>query len=143
MKDRLLRRMLDLAIDSGGCIKFDLKAWDDHLHSALTGVSNSNTLESFSQAAESVCQRKEPPLLIASTLIVPGYIDEQEVRSIARFVASINPEISYSLLAFYPHFYMRDMPLTPGSLARGCLAAAREEGLKNVRMGNVHLLGPD
>jgi len=106
----------------------------------MTEVSNCRTLENFSRAGKYVGRRKEPPLLIASTLIVPGYIDEQEIRSIASFVVSINPEIPYSLLAFYPHFYMQDMPLTPRSLAMRCLEAARNEGLKNVRMANVHLL---
>jgi pyruvate formate lyase activating enzyme len=142
MNESLLRRMLDLALSSGGCIKFDLKAWDECLHKALTGVSNRRTLENFSRAGEFIGRRKEPPLLIASTLIVPGYIDEQEIRSIAGFVASIDPEIPYSLLAFSPHFYMQDMPLTPGSLARRCLEAAKKKGLNNVRVGNVHLLSP-
>jgi pyruvate formate lyase activating enzyme len=71
---------------------------------------------------------------------VPGYIDEEEVRRIARFISSVNPEIPYSLLAFYPHFYMSDLPLTPKFLAYRCLETAREEGLKNVRLGNIHLL---
>jgi pyruvate formate lyase activating enzyme len=142
MNERLLKRMLDLSLASGGCIKFDLKARDDSLHKALTGVSNRRTYENFSRAGELIECRTDPPLLVANTLIVPGYIDEEEVRSIARFVASVNPEIPYSLLAFYPSFYMRDLPLTPRSLAEKCLSAAREEGLKNVRMGNVHLLSP-
>ncbi len=142
MNPKLLDEMLDLSLKSGGCIKFDLKAWDDNLHRALTGVSNRRTLENFSIAGKLIDLRKDPPLLIANTLIVPGYIDEQEVRSIARFVASVSPEIPYSLLAFYPHFYMQDLPLTPGSLAKRCLEAARDEGLENVRLGNVHLLGP-
>ncbi len=142
MNPELLDQMLDLSLKSGGCIKFDLKAWDDNLHRALTGVSNRMTLENFSRAGKMIDLRKDPPLLIANTLIVPGYIDEQEVRSIARFVASMSPEIPYSLLAFYPHFYMQDLPLTPRSLAVRCHKAALEEGLKNVRLGNVHLLGP-
>jgi pyruvate formate lyase activating enzyme len=140
MKYSLLNRMLGLALSSGGCIKFDLKAWDECLHRALTGVSNRRTLENFSRSGEFIGRRKEPTLLIASTLIVPGYIDEQEIRSIARFVASIDPKIPYSLLAFHPHFYMQDIPLTPRSLAGRCLEAAREEGLKNARLGNVNLL---
>lgn len=112
------------------------------MHRSLTGVSNQRTLENFSRAGKIIDLRKDPPLLIANTLIVPDYIDEREVRSIAGFVASISPKIPYSLLAFYPHFYMQDLPLTPASLARRCIEAAREEGLKNVRLGNVHLLGP-
>jgi len=71
---------------------------------------------------------------------VPGYIDEQEIRSIAKFIASVSPDIPYSLLAFYPHFYMSDMPLIPKAMAQRCLEAAREAGLTNVRIGNLHLL---
>ena len=84
--------------------------------------------------------RPVPPLLIASTLLVPGYIDEDEISSIAKFIASINPEIPYSLLGFYPHFYMSDLPVASKSLAQRCLIAAQEGGLKNVRIGNAHLL---
>ena len=68
------------------------------------------------------------------------YIDEDEIRSIARFIVSVNPHIPYSLLAFYPHFYMEDSPLTSKELAYRCLSAAKNEGLKNVRIGNLHLL---
>jgi len=140
MHKGLLDEMIKLSLNSGGCIKFDLKAWDENLHKALTGITNRRTLENFSRAGEKISLRKIPPLLIASTLLVPGYIDEDEVRSIARFIASINSDIPYSLLAFYPHFYMSDMPLTQKVLAENCLRVAHEEGLKNVRIGNVHLL---
>jgi pyruvate formate lyase activating enzyme len=140
MQDRLLDEMVDLAIESGGCIKFDLKAWDENLHIALTGVTNRRTLDNFSRAAGSGKSRRIPPLLVASTLLVPGYIDEEEVRKIAEYVASIDREIPYRLLAFHPHFRMADLERTPGSLARRCLQAAKEAGLERVRMGNVHLL---
>ena len=106
----------------------------------MTGISNKRTLENFSRVAERTKERPVPPFLIASTLLVPGYIDENEVRGIARFIASINPDIPYSLLAFYPHFYMSDLPLTSKVLSERCLRAAREGGLENVRIGNVHLL---
>jgi pyruvate formate lyase activating enzyme len=140
MHKGLLNEMIKLSLVSGGCIKFDLKAWDENLHRALTGITNKRTLENFSRVGEKTNLRTVPPLLIASTLLLPGYIDEDEVRSIARFIASINPEIPYSLLAFYPHFYMSDMPLTQRALAERCLKTAHGEGLKNVRIGNIHLL---
>jgi pyruvate formate lyase activating enzyme len=136
----LLDEMIKLSLDSGGCIKFDLKAWDENLHIALTGISNKRTIENFSRVGEKIGRRPVPPLLIASTLLVPGYIDEEEIKSLGRFIVSINPEIPYSLLAFHPHFYMSDLPLTPKSTAQRCLKAAREAGLKNVRIGNLHLL---
>lgn len=101
MHRTFLEDMVQLSLEAGGCIKFDLKAWDDNLHRALTGVTNRRTLENFERAGEMAGRRLLPPLLIASTLLVPGYIDAKEVRSIARFIASVNPDISYSLLAFF------------------------------------------
>lgn len=141
MHPRLLDAMVEMARESGGCVKFDLKAWNEDLHVALTGVTNRRTLSNFSRAAKEAAKRAVPPLLVASTLLVPGYVDEEEVRGIARFLASHDPEIPYSLLAFHPHFRMGDLPPTPASLARRCLLAAEEAGLRNLSMGNVHLLG--
>jgi pyruvate formate lyase activating enzyme len=140
MHKGFLDQMIELSLESGGCIKFDLKAWDETLHKVLTGITNKRTLENFSRAGEKIRQRPVPPLLIASTLLLPGYIDEEEVRNIARFVAKINPDIPYSLLAFYPHFFMSDLPLTSRTLAEACASTARGEGLTNVRIGNIHLL---
>ncbi len=140
MNKAFLNMMTELSLKSGGCIKFDLKTWDENLHIVLAGITNKRTLENFTRAGEKIKLRPSPPLLIASTLLVPGYIDEREIRNIAKFISSINPDVPYSLLAFYPHFYMSDMPLTTKALAMRCLQAAQEEGVKNVRIGNVHLL---
>ncbi len=140
MNPKLQEDMMALALNSGGCVKFDLKAWDKHLHLALTGVENNRTLENFSRAAKQVGRRDDPPVLIANTLMVPGYIDVEEVSAIAGYIASLNPDIPYSLLAFHPQFYMLDLPLTPSHLAEQCLDAARQAGLSKVRIGNVHLL---
>jgi pyruvate formate lyase activating enzyme len=140
MNRELLRGMLDIALASGGSVKFDLKAWDENLHVVLTGVTNRRTIENFKTAGERIRERPVPPPLIASTLLVPGYMDAHEVRSIARFIASIDPAIPYSLLAFHPHFEMSDLPMTSRTHAGECLNAAREEGLGDVRVGNVHLL---
>ncbi len=67
-------------------------------------------------------------------------IDENEVDALARFIAALDPDIPFSLLAFHPQFYMSDLPLTPKRLAESCLRTAREAGLNNVRIGNIHLL---
>jgi pyruvate formate lyase activating enzyme len=140
MHEGLLEEMIELSLDSGGCIKFDLKAWDENLHVALTGITNKRTMENFLRVGERIRQRPVPPLLIASTLLVPGYIDEKEIESLGRFIASVSPGIPYSLLAFYPHFYMADIPLTQRTLAERCLEVAQKAGLENVRIGNLHLL---
>jgi pyruvate formate lyase activating enzyme len=137
-KNRILR--MELAIDSGGCVKFDLKAWDPKLHLALTGVTNKRTLDNFARAASWIDRRPTPPPLIANSLLVPGYIDEHEIGAIAKFVADLNPNIPYSLLAFHPQFYMSDLPVTSKDLANRCYQTARDAGLNQVRIGNIHLL---
>jgi pyruvate formate lyase activating enzyme len=72
--------------------------------------------------------------------LVPGYVDEEEVGSLASFIASLNPEIPYSLLGFHPNFYMDDLPRTSRRQADRCFRAAKEAGLKKVKIGNIHLL---
>ena len=141
MSPGLLRKMAEQSLESGGCVKFDLKAWSEPLHIALTGSSNRQTLDNFAKLCEMGAQRREPPLAIASTLLVPGYVDEVEVAAIARFLADLDPEVPYALLAFHPHFQMHDLPTTSRKQAESCLQVAQEAGLKRVRMGNIHLLG--
>ena len=140
MHPRFMRRALELSLETGGCIKFDLKALDENLHIALTGGSNQRTLENFAAAATRFSERPSPPLLIASTLLVPGYVDPGEVGRIASFIANLNPDIPYALLAFHPHFVMHDLPLTSKGHAQAALEAAQAAGLNNVRIGNIHLL---
>jgi len=141
MNPKLLEKAGELSMQSGGCVKFDLKAWHEEVHVALCGVSNQQTLSNFKQLAARIAERPDPPFLVASTLLVPGYIDEEEVSNIARFIASLDPNIPYSLLGFHPQFYMQDLPATSQGHAERCLKVAHEAGLKKVKIGNIHLLG--
>jgi pyruvate formate lyase activating enzyme len=140
MHPKLLDRMVEVALLSGGCIKFDLKAWHETVHIALTGIPNRRTLDNFERVASFINERPEVPLLVASTLLVPGYVDVDEVRKIARFIYRLSPNIPYSLLAFHPDFLMDDLPTTSWEHMRRCYEAAREEGLTTVHIGNRHLL---
>jgi len=140
MDPRYLDQMVEMSLETGGCIKFDLKAFDDNLHRALTGISNRRTLENFERAALRIRERPDPPLLVASTLMVPGYVDDSEVGGIASFIAGIDPWIPYSLLAFHPQFRMLDLPTTSRKQAEKCRERALQSGLKRVNVGNVHLL---
>jgi pyruvate formate lyase activating enzyme len=143
MHPRFLDQAVDLSLQTGGCIKFDIKAFDINLHLALTGVSNRRTLDNFGRAARRVRERPETPLVVASTLLVPGYVDAQEVYHIARFIAQLDPGIPYALLGFHPHFFVHDLPRTSVRHAEEAEAAARSAGLERVRIGNRHLLSRD
>jgi pyruvate formate lyase activating enzyme len=140
---KLLDRAVDLSLSSGGCIKFDLKAYNEALHIVLTGGSNRQTLENFARTARRFRERLDPPLVIASTLLVPGYLDAEEVGLISKFIAEVDRRIPYALLAFAPHFYMQDLPRTSARHALQAERAARAAGLLDVRIGNRHLLSDD
>ena len=141
MHPKHMRVALGYSMRTGGCIKFDLKAYDDRLHRALAGVSNRRTLENFAAAGERHRERPDLPLVVASTLLVPGYVDPEEVRAIASFIASVNPEIPYALLGFAPNLFMSDLPYTSEQHAEQAQQAALDAGLTNVRVGNHSLLG--
>jgi pyruvate formate lyase activating enzyme len=75
--------------------------------------------------------------------LVPGYVDEQEVDAIARYISSLNPDIPYSLLAFYPRFYLKDLPTTSRRHAVRCQEVARRAGIRRTHIGNIHMLGDE
>jgi len=135
-----LDKIADISLKSGGGIKFDLKTWNENLNRVLSGVDNTATYDNFERLGELNSKRKEPPFLRASTLLIPGYIDVKEVRKIARFISGVDPTIPYSLLAYGPAFKLDDLPTTERDFAFKAKKAAEKEGLKNVRIGNKHLL---
>ncbi|MCK4443836.1 MAG: radical SAM protein, partial [Thermoplasmata archaeon] len=137
-----VRKMAEIAYDSGGCIKFDVKTWNEELNLALCGVSNKQTLSNFKWLSEYGEKRGDrgTPFLIGSTLLVPGYIDADEVALISEFIATLDESIPYSLLAFHPDFRMTDMQATTRRQATDCSEAAEKNGLRRVKVGNIHLL---
>lgn len=140
MNPKLTEKAAEYALESGGNIKFDLKAWSEELAIALCGVSNRPSLENFALIGEKYYEKRpELPVLTASTLLVPGYVDAEEVENIAEFISRISPEVPYTLLAFYPCYVMNDLPTTSRRQALECQKAARKH-LKNTRIGNIHLL---
>jgi len=139
-KKEFALKAAEFSLVSGGTIKFDLKTWDANLNKALCGVSNKPTLESFKMIGERFFKkRSELSVLTASTLLVPGYVDVEEVENLARFIAEIDPAIPYTLLAFCPHYVMNDLSTTRREQADQCYDVASKY-LEHVRIGNINLL---
>ncbi len=135
-----VQQAAELSLGSGGNIKFDIKTWSENLHTVLCGTSNKPTLENFKRIGKQYWnQRPELPILTASTLLIPGYVGEEEVGNIARFIAETNPGIHYTLLAFYPAYKLTDLPTTSREQANSCYSSAKRY-LNHVRIGNAHLL---
>ncbi|RKX70721.1 radical SAM protein [candidate division WOR-3 bacterium] len=140
MHPKLAAKIFDLALESGGCVKIDLKAYSPEIHYTLCGSSNRNTIENIRLLGKRFHLRPNPPPLIVSTLLVPGYLDERELESIAKLLSSIDLMIPWSLLGFYPQFKLDDLPRTSHSHAQIALDIAKKYHLQNVNIGNVHLL---
>ncbi len=140
MRKEFAIRSAELSFKSGGIVKFDLKAWNENLYRALCGTSNKSSFENFRMIGEKYFrERLEVPVLTASTLLIPGYIDAEEVEKIAKFIADIDSRIPYTLLAFYPQYVMNDLPTTSRKQAYECYEIAKKY-LEKVRIGNIHLL---
>ncbi len=141
MRKDFAEQAAELSLQSGGCIKFDLKAWNENLNKAMCGVSNRPTLENFKMIGEMFYEKRSNiPVLTASTLLIPGYVDIEEISNIAEYICSINPKIPYSLLAFYPAYVMNDLPTTSRKFADQSYEVAKKRGVENVRVGNIQLL---
>jgi pyruvate formate lyase activating enzyme len=136
---RLVERAAEIALRSGGNLKFDLKCFNPTLSLALSGVENSQAYVNFKMVYERFYNQRSTPVLTATTLLVPGYTDAKEIDGIAGFIANIDESIPYSLLIFSPHYMMRDLPVTPTKQVQECYKAARKH-LKHVNLGNVNLL---
>lgn len=139
----LFKKAVELSLETGGIVKVDFKAWSPEVYKALTGVEPSHVdliKRNIIYVAEKTYERVEPPLLVVSTLLVPGYVDEYEVDCMTRFVAELNPEIPYVFLGFHPDFELMDLPRTSRKHVAKAVEIARRNGLKNVYVGNEWLL---
>lgn len=73
-----------------------------------------------------------------TTLLIPGENDsEEELRQMARFIASIDKNIPWHLSAFHPDYKMLNKQSTTFALLKIAYALAKEEGLHYVYIGNV------
>jgi pyruvate formate lyase activating enzyme len=136
-----LKKIAKICLESGGGIKFDLKASkNSNLNLALSGVENEISYKNFERLIKWHKQRPQVPFLRASTLLVPHYIDLEEISQIVNFIASLDKTIPYSLLAFYPHYLTRDLGFTSKKFAEKCYQIAKKAGLEKVNLGNLHLL---
>lgn len=104
---------------SGGRVTVTLTARDEAIHRALTGRSNRRPLAAVGMLAADF----DPSMLAVATPLIPGYVDTEEVASVAMFVASCSPDISHLLLPLQDGTAV-GLPSTTDEQAERCRAAA-------------------
>lgn len=77
-------------------VVFSLKAFTDSLHKDYTGKSNKVALRNFPKIYKGVKRFK------AESILIPGYIDREEIGRIAQFIASIDKSIPFRIDAYIP-----------------------------------------
>jgi pyruvate formate lyase activating enzyme len=138
---KLVQSAVALSLQTGGNAKFDLKYYSPILSQLISGVSNEQSFKNFQMCFDKFYhERRKNPVLTATTLLIPGYVDKNEVSSIAQFIAELDQSIPYSLLIFHPDSFLMDLPITPKQQVKECYEVAKKY-LKNVHIGNKHLLG--
>ncbi|HTY88499.1 MAG TPA: AmmeMemoRadiSam system radical SAM enzyme [Candidatus Acidoferrum sp.] len=111
--------------------KVDLKGFDDRRYRTLGG-----TLGRVTETIKMVHQRGL--WLEVVTLLVPDFNDDsQELRDLARFLASVGRDIPWHVTAFHPDYKMTGpRPTRPGDLMRAAEIGV-EAGLRFVYAGNA------
>jgi len=141
---QLFKKAIEMSLETGGIVKIDFKAWSYEVYSALTGIDKKGHLElikkNIALAAEYFSQRPDPPLLVVSTLLVPGYVDEYEIEHMTRYVAELDRNIPYIFLGFHPDYLLIDLPRTSINHAKKAVEIAKRNGLRNVYIENKWLL---
>lgn len=123
MTEKSLERMLSFTTS----ITYDLKAYSDEVHLAITGASSKPVLRN----AEYIGKHAKDKLWEYRILVIPK-INEDDIRPLTEFIAGIDPSLRVCLLAFRPNFVLENHAGPSTSIMETCIRVAEDSGLKNV-----------
>jgi pyruvate formate lyase activating enzyme len=111
--------------------KVDLKGFDDRKYRQLGGQ--------LSVVLDAIRLLKEKEFWVEIvTLLVPGFNDSaEELKSIAKFIASVSPEIPWHVTAFHHDYMMADNNDTNARMLMNAGNIGKEAGLYFVYAGNL------
>jgi pyruvate-formate lyase-activating enzyme len=122
---------LDLLADAGlDAFWLDIKAHDADLYRRLCDTDNATVLAA---PAEILARGM---VLEVLTVFIPGWVETDEIRAIARRLAALDPTIPYTILAFFPAFRLQHLPRPTMAQMLNAYQAAHQAGLLNVKLGN-------
>jgi pyruvate formate lyase activating enzyme len=110
-------------------ITYDIKAYHDDVHRALTGAPVAPVLRNAAEIARIAPEK----LWEFRLLVIPG-ITVDEVAPVAAFIADIDETLPLNLLAFRPNFILEHHPPAIQYLMEEAVREARAAGLVDVRV---------
>jgi pyruvate-formate lyase-activating enzyme len=127
----LTPRNLDLLADAGlDAFWLDIKAYDEAVYRRLCGTGNATVLRA---PAEILARGFTLEVLV---LYIPGWVETDQIAAIARLVAGLDPDVPFTILAFFPAYQMEDTPAPTLDQMIQAYTAVIETGLRQVRLGN-------
>ncbi len=120
---------------SGGVDSFwlDIKAYDEEVYRKLCGTTNKWIL-------------KAPELIVdmgfileVLTLYIPGWVEDDQIVKIAELIVEVDPEIPFTILAFFPEYKLKNVRSPTLMEMVRTYFKVKEVGLKNVKLGNIHV----
>jgi len=114
-----------------GCYKVDLKGFDDKRYRQLGGV--------LQTVVDTIPLLKQKGFWVEIvTLVIPGFNDSDvELRSIAKFLASVSPDIPWHVTAFHKDYKMTGPDNTTAKTLLRAAAIGQSAGLHFVYAGNL------
>lgn len=136
----LTKKSLNRVIELTTSVTFDIKAYSDEVHRALTGAPVKPVLRN----AKVIGKKAKEKLWEYRILVIPEIVDLEEVISICEFIASIDPTLPVSFLAFRPNFALDKHYGAPSTLMERIMEEAESIGLENFHWsGRADIKGYD
>lgn len=123
-----LSRLRDSGVDS---FWLDIKAFDPHVHKMLCGTDNERILELPEEMISLGFQ------LEVLSLFIPGWVEENQLVSIARLLVGIDPLIPFTLLSFFPEYRLKDARPPTVTEMISTYHSVKDAGIINIRIGNI------
>jgi pyruvate-formate lyase-activating enzyme len=109
----------------------DIKAFDSKRHKWLTGCDNTRILK---LPAEII---KRGFVLEVLSLFIPEVVETDDLENIARLLATVDPYIPFTILAFFPEYRMKAYRSPTVKQMVAAYQKSKAAGLKNIRLGNL------
>ena len=117
-----LRKMLKFT----NSITYDIKAFNDEVHLALTGASSQPVLRN----AKYIGRFAKDKLWEYRILVIPK-INEEEIEPLCWFISGIDANLPVCFLAFRPNYTLEHHPGASAELMDRCVIIAKKSGLQN------------
>jgi pyruvate formate lyase activating enzyme len=141
MTEETLERVLDFTTS----ITYDLKAFHEEVHRALTGASARPVLRN----AEFIGNHAKDKLWEYRIVVIPK-INDTEIQPLVEFIAAIDPDLPVCFLSFRPNFVLEDHSGATLTLMERCVDLALNAGLKKAHWsghcgitGSIHQITPE